>query len=66
MPEISDAKKLTRSKAAFNEARPEVQRLVREALVLERQVQNMKNRQLRGSGEGIHEALLAKVKAVVS
>ena len=66
MADPTDPKKLTRSQQAFKAARPDVQRLVKDALVVERQVQNMKNRQLRGSGQGIHEALLEKVKSLVS
>lgn len=66
MSETSEPKKLTRSQNAFKEARSDVQRLVKDALVLERQVQNMKNRQLRTSGLGIHEALLVKVKELIS
>lgn len=66
MSETFESKKLTRSQGAFKAARSDVQRLVKEALVLERQVQNMKNRQLRSSGLGIHEALLVKVKEFIS
>lgn len=66
MSELVDSKKVTRSQTAFKSARPEVQRLIRDALVLERQVQNMKTRQLRGGGKGIHEALLEKVKTTIS
>jgi hypothetical protein len=66
MAESSEPRKLTRSQAAFKETRPEVQKLIKESLSLERQVQHMKGRVLRTSGLGIHEALLEKIKTLVS
>lgn len=66
MPDTTEPRKYTRSQTAFKGARSEVQKLVKEALTLERQVQHMKNRQLRSSGQGIHEALLERVKALTS
>jgi hypothetical protein len=66
MAEITEPKKITRSQSAFKSAKPEVQKLIKESLTLERQVQHMKNRQLRSSGQGIHEALLERVKSLTS
>ena len=66
MADNPESKKLTRSQTAYKGARTEVQKLIKESLTLERQVQHMKNRQLRSSGRGIHEALLERVKALAS
>lgn len=66
MAENTEPKKFTRSQTAYKGAKSEVQKLIKESLTLERQVQHMKNRQLRSNGLGIHEALLERVKALAS
>ncbi|MFO1489440.1 MAG: hypothetical protein U1F77_05455 [Kiritimatiellia bacterium] len=55
----------TRSRRAFAKAPPELQKLIKQILEDERTVQHQKRRVMPGSGEGIHEALLRRVKEAI-
>jgi hypothetical protein len=56
MGESEGGPKSTASQRAFKQARPEIQKLLKEILQAERQVQHMRRR------DGIHEDILTIIK----
>jgi hypothetical protein len=60
MSEISDNGGTTASQKAFRNARPEIQKIVKEVLQAERQVQHMRRR------DGIYQDILRVIKTHIA